>query len=160
MLLNLAPSADHDDTTAWAGAAWREYVGTNTRVLHATRGVSIASDDLARTRRLYTSLGFSFVTEADDAGGRELQADTPRGSFLQLRAPRDGAAPSAAQLQQRGAGLFHIVFDADDLDGVRERLGRAGTGVARTTTVAGKPAFWTLPAETFGVPFEIRRRRE
>jgi len=159
VLLNLAMRADRDDNWAWAGKSWREYVGTNTRVVHAIRGVSLVSDDPERTRRVYTALGLDFGSTAhDDAGDTVIEAVTPRGTFVQLRHPESETAPSAAFLKQHGTGLFHMVFDADDLQAVRKRVEAAGMRVSRETQVNGKPAFWTDPHPGIGVPLEIRER--
>jgi hypothetical protein len=129
VLLAAALRADHDDNGAWAGAAWREDVGTNTRVVRSILGVSLASEDPVAMVETYTYLGFRFGPPFEDGGDSVRQATTPRGSFLQVRSPSRRDAPSTAWLERRGSGLYHLAF-ADDL-GASAACERMGVRVAR-----------------------------
>lgn len=154
VLLNLVTRNDWNENGAYAGFAWREYVQTNTRVIRSILGVSIVTGELENARDLYTVLGFRFGDAWKDDGDLVLQADCPRGTFLQLRSPTAPSAPSAAELERRGPGLFHLVLEACDLDAARQRVDSTSARIAREPSA---DAFWTDPATTFNVPFEFRR---
>jgi catechol 2,3-dioxygenase-like lactoylglutathione lyase family enzyme len=158
VLLNLAMRADPNDNSAWAGPPWRQYVHTNTRVVHSIPGTSLVTDDLARSREVYTRLGLSFGAEQDDAGDTVIEARTPRGSWFQIRHPGSDRAPSAAFLAQHGTGLFHMAFDTLDLPAARRAAEKAGLTVSREKRAGGKDVFWTAPHPGVGVPLEFRAR--
>ena len=139
VLLNLANPADHDEHGMWAGWAWREFVSTNTRVVHDIGGVSLATDDLDRTGQRYAELGFEFGSPFTDGPDEVVQATCPGGSFLQIRAPRGSESPGAELLDLRGPGLFHLCWRCMDLGRAREALAAAGAVLVRE----GKSAFWT-----------------
>jgi methylmalonyl-CoA/ethylmalonyl-CoA epimerase len=157
VLLAVALRADHDDNSAWAGAAWREYAGTNTRVVRSILGVSLASEDPAAMVETYTCLGFRFGPSFEDGGDSVREATTPRGTFLQVRSPTRADAPSAAWLERRGSGLYHLAFATDDLGRVRAACERMGVRVAREPRPDGAAAFWTEPETSMGVPVEFRQ---
>jgi catechol 2,3-dioxygenase-like lactoylglutathione lyase family enzyme len=166
VLLLLARRADRDENGAWAGWSWRDFVETNTRVVRSILGVSIVTDDLDAARRRWEPLGFDFGPAWDDDGDTVHQADTARGTFLQLRAPTGVRAPSHAWLGHFGPGLFHIALEAPDLEGARRRLDSVGVRfdreIAPRTPVGAGPAsssLWTRPATTCGVPMELRSAR-
>jgi len=159
VLLAIAVRADRDDNAAWAGAAWRAYVPTNTRVVRSILGISLAAADPSALVKTYTRLGFRFGEPYDDAGDRVRQATTPRGTFLQVRAPGSPEAPSAAWVARRGSGIFHLALETDDLERARAAGERMGVRVTRETRVDGADALWTAPETTLGVPVEIRQAR-
>ena len=163
ILLLLARRTDRDENGAWAGWSWRDFVKTNTRVVQSILGVSVVTDDLDAARRRWETLGFDFGQRWDDAGDAVLQADTARGTFLQLRAPTGAGAPSRAWLDHFGPGLFHLALAAADLDAARRRLEGAGAVIDREVEapiVGGSAAvarsFWTCAETTCGVPMELR----
>jgi catechol 2,3-dioxygenase-like lactoylglutathione lyase family enzyme len=163
ILLLLARRTDRDENAAWAGWSWRDFVKTNTRVVQSILGVSVVTDDLAAAGRRWEALGFDFGQRWDDAGDTVVQADTARGTFLQLRAPTAAAAPSRAWLEHFGPGLFHLTLAAADLDAARRRLESAGVAIDREVevSIAGGSAaavrsFWTRANTTCGVPMELR----
>ena len=139
VLLNLANPADHDEHGMWAGWAWREFVSTNTRVVHDIGGVSLTTDDLHRTGQRYAELGFEFGSPFTDGPDEVVQATCPGGSFLQIRAPRSSDSPGAELLRSRGPGLYHLCWRCMDLERARETLVAAGAEFVRE----GKSAFWT-----------------
>ena len=163
ILLLLARRTDRDENGAWAGWSWRDFVKTNTRVVRSILGVSIVTDDLDAARRRWETLGFDFGQGWDDAGDAVLQADTARGTFLQLRAPARAGAPSRTWLDHFGPGLFHLALAAPDLDAARRRLESAGAVIDREvgTPITGGSStvarsFWTRADTTCGVPMELR----
>ena len=163
VLLLLARRTDRDENGAWAGWSWRDFVATNTRVVRSILGVSVVTDDLDAARRRWETLGFDFGEAWDDDGDTVLQADTARGTFLQLRAPTRAEAPSRAWLDHFGPGLFHLALAAVDLDAARRRLESAGAVIDREieAPIAGGSAavarsFWTRADTTCGVPMELR----
>jgi catechol 2,3-dioxygenase-like lactoylglutathione lyase family enzyme len=156
VLLNLVIRADPNDNSRFAGWAWRQYVSTNTRIVRSILGISIATDDLDHAARLYSALGFSFGGRWEDEGDAVLQADCPRGTFLQLRAPSRASAPSATWLARRGPGLFHLALAAPDLPRAAAAVERAGGQIARQTHAGDTTAFWTAPETTIGIPIEFR----
>ena len=139
VLLNLTNPVDHDEHGMWAGWAWREFVSTNTRVVHDIGGVSLATDDLHRTGQRYADLGFEFGSPFTDGPDEVVQATCPGGSFLQIRAPRSSDSPGAELLGSRGPGLYHLCWRCMDLEQARETLVAAGAVLVRE----GKSAFWT-----------------
>jgi catechol 2,3-dioxygenase-like lactoylglutathione lyase family enzyme len=121
------------------------------------------TDDLDPARRRWEALGFDFAQEWNDDGDAVLQADTARGTFLQLRAPARAGAPSRAWLDHFGPGLFHLALAAPDLDAARRRLESAGVVIDRDaeTAAAGDStrttrSLWTRADTTCGVPMELR----
>lgn len=163
VLLLLARRTDRDENGAWAGWSWRDFVATNTRVVQSILGVSVVTDDLDAARRRWETLGFDFGQAWDDDGDAVLQADTVRGTFLQLRAPAGARAPSRAWLDHFGPGLFHLALATHDLDGARRRLEGTGAVIDREVEapiVGGSAAvarsFWTRAETTCGVPMELR----
>jgi catechol 2,3-dioxygenase-like lactoylglutathione lyase family enzyme len=159
VLLAVALRVDHDDNSAWAGAPWREYVRTNTRVIRSILGVSLVSAEPAAMAETYTALGFRFGQPYEDEGDTVQQAITPRGTFLQIRSPIGPETPSAAWLRRRGAGLYHLAFEADDLSLARVACERMGVRVARESRPDGAATFWTEPETSLGVPIEFRQSR-
>ena len=163
VLLLLARRTDRDENGAWAGWSWRDFVATNTRVVRSILGVSIATDDLDAARHRWQSLGFVFDPPCDDDGDMVLQADTARGTFLQLRSPTSTRAPSHAWLRHFGPGLFHLALEVPDLESARRRLANEGVRFDReaappTTDGAASAvrSLWTIPETTCGVPMELR----
>jgi len=144
VLVNLANPTDHDEHGMWAGWAWREYVSTNTRVVHDILGVSLVTDDLVRTGQRYAQLGFDLGSPFMDGPDEVIQAVCPAGSFLQIRAPRSGDSPGAALLSSRGPGLYHLCWGAMDLERTRDAL--AGAGATFVREEGG--AFWTDASST------------
>jgi catechol 2,3-dioxygenase-like lactoylglutathione lyase family enzyme len=162
VLLLLARRADRDENGAWAGWSWRDFVETNTRVVRSILGVSIVTDDLDAARRRWETLGFDFGPAWDDDGDTVQQADTARGTFLQLRTPHSMRAPSRGWLEHYGPGLYHLALEAPDLVRVQRRLEGAGVRLDRVTEAPGVAegtltrSLWTAPATTCGVPMELR----
>jgi catechol 2,3-dioxygenase-like lactoylglutathione lyase family enzyme len=163
VLLLLARRTDRDENGAWAGWSWRDFVKTNTRVVQSILGVSVVTDDLDAARRRWETLGFDFGQAWNDAGDTVVQADTDRGTFLQLRAPTGAGAPSRRWLDHFGPGLLHLALVTADLDAARRRLEGAGVVIDReveTPSVSGSAAvvrsFWTRAETTCGVPMELR----
>lgn len=156
VLLLLALRADPDENRDWAGAAWREYVASNSRVIDRILGVSLCTQRLEDTAERYRELGFRFGGEREDRGDRVLQADCPRGTFLQLRSPASERAPCAALLASRGPGLFHLALRCRDLEGSEQRLRSAGVRIECQTGEVAQRSLWTAPETTFGVPLELR----
>jgi|GEM_PF-2198279 len=159
VLLNLVIRANAEDSGRFAGWAWREYVRTNTRVVRSILGVSIATDDLERAAALYTMLGFRFGPRWDDAGDLVVQADCASGTFLQLRTPSAASSPSAAWLERRGPGLFHLALATPDLERAAGRVEAAGGRIAREARAGDAAAFWTVPETTISIPIEFRAER-
>lgn len=156
VLLLLALRSDRDDNGAWAGGAWREYVATNTRVVHSILGMSLATNDLEAAEIKYRALGFDFTDSFTDAGDEVLQATCPRGTFFQLRTPTSDDAPSAAAVRLRGSGLFHMALGVKDLEGARRSVEGAGGKIEREARIGDRRTFWTDPRTTLGAPLEFR----
>jgi hypothetical protein len=131
-------------------------------VVRSILGVSIVTDDLDAARGGWQALGFDFGPAWDDEGDTVRQADTGRGTFLQLRIPTSPSAPSRDWLEHYGPGLYHLVLAVPDLDGARARLDSAGVRfdrVAEGPGLAGAAvtrSLWTRPDTTCGVPMELR----
>lgn len=156
VLLNLANPTNHDEHGMWAGWAWREYVSTNTRIVHDILGVSLITDDLNRTGRRYAELGFNLGSPFTDGPDEVIQAITPTGTFLQIRTPLSDDSPGAQLLETRGPGLFHLCWGCADLEHTRIAAAAAGATFAREES--GR--FWT-DADSTGikVAMEFRERQ-
>ena len=140
----------------WAGWVWREYVSTNTRVVHGVLGVSLVTDDLERTGQRYAQLGFDLGSPFTDEPDEVIQAVCPAGSFLQIRAPRSGDSAGAQLLNSRGPGLYHLCWSSMGLERTRQALAAAGAAFVREE----KGAFWTDARSTgINVAMEFRQRR-
>jgi hypothetical protein len=156
VLMNLANPTDHDEHGMWAGWAWREYVTTNTRVVHDILGVSLVTDDLHRTQRRYAQFGCEFGDPFMDAADEVVQAICPAGSFLQIRAPRASDSPGAELLAARGPGLYHLCWGTKDLEHARKALAASGAALLREE----KGAVWTDARSTgIKVTMEFREHR-
>lgn len=74
-------------------------------------------------------LGGRFINGGDNTrvGYRALQLAFADGSKIELMEPLSGSTFFDAFFASRGAGLHHVTFKVDDLDGALERLRAAGT---------------------------------
>lgn len=158
VLIAAAIRSDREDSSEWAGKAFREYVATNTRVISSIGGISIACEDLVTTRTTYEALGFEFGPAEDERGDSVVTAVTPRGTFLQLRTPVAGDSIAALSLKQRGPGLAHLVLMARDLEKVAESFTAGGVAFTRERRVGGD-RLWSDAATTFGIVLEVRESR-
>lgn len=157
VLLLLALRNNHDESGAYAGWRWREYVATNTRRVHSILGVSAVTDRLQEAAERYRVLGFEFGEQvSEDSGDAVLQANCPRGTFFQLRSPSGESSPSAQTLASRGRGLFHLAFGVKDPDAALVSIEKAGGQIERRIDGDGLHSFWTDPATTLGVTMEFR----
>jgi catechol 2,3-dioxygenase-like lactoylglutathione lyase family enzyme len=129
------------------------FVRANTRVVDRVLGISIVSEEPEAAAVAYARFGLSFSPLPSDAGDFVLHADCASGSFLQIRTPMDGEAPSADALQKQGAGLFHLALGVHDLGRVTDAVDRVGARIARS---ASPRSVWTDPESTLGIPIEFR----
>lgn len=145
---------DHDDLSPWVGHRWRDYIPTNCRVVQGIAGVSLTVDDIEAARETYMKFGLTFreLTDRDDL---LLEATTARGTVLQLRKGRSPESDTYRLCIQRGPGLYHLIWNCDDLISARRRLEAAGGKVARETP----DGFWTVPGSTLGVTMEFRHAK-
>lgn len=151
VLMALDIKVDPDDNSAWAGPAWREYIGTNTRLISRVAGISVAVNDLDAARQRYELLGFTFAAVVRDQGDAMVRAVTPRGTELQLRTPAEETSLARKHLDTRPEGLCHLLLEARDLETVASRLQVLGLDFA----VARDGTGLLLARAAFGVPFEI-----
>ena len=153
VLLNCANPTDHEEHGMWAGWAWREYVSTNTRVVHDIRGVSLVTDDLERTTQRYADFGLAFGQVFGDGPDQVVEALCPAGTFFQIRAPRSDESPGANLLTGRGPGIYHLCWGSRDLARTRIALASGGAELLRDET----NSFWTAAHSTgVKVPMEFR----
>lgn len=152
ILVLLAARSSLEDNALYAGGAYKEYISTNTRVIDRILGVSWISDDVDKLAAcLSTIFGFEFGPASDDGDSKIRQAELPRGTFVQARAPLGPDTDAAAWLDRCGAGFYHLalsVADSSELDR------RAATLAAGTVSRGG--ARWLPPTEHLAVPIELR----
>ncbi|MDA0791729.1 MAG: VOC family protein [Proteobacteria bacterium] len=154
VLLNLADPVDHNEHGMWAGWAWREYVGTNTRVVDQILGVSVATRDLAAACTTWSGLGFTFGDPTTDGEDHVAEARCSGGTFLQIRQPRSAASTAGKVLENRGPGLGHLCWGVRQLETVQSHLQTLGVEIERT----GQGVFWTTADSTpLAVPMEFRQ---
>ena len=70
---------------------------------------------------------------------------------IEMATPSAQDAPLSRFVAERGAGLYRLVLEVDDLEAARAALSERGVGVTLTAGVDGKPSGDLDPTQTHGV---------
>ncbi len=96
--------------------------------------------------------------ELDDADGARIVGFSAGEPLVELLEAADPASPIARFVEKRGAGIHHICFSVDDLDGVLERCRQAGVQLIDDVPrigAEGKRIAFLHPRSTGGVLIEL-----
>lgn len=102
-------------------------------------------------------LGLAEV-ELDDADGARIAGFSAGEPLVELLEAADPGSPIARFVEKRGAGIHHICFSVDDLDGVLERCREAGLQLIDEVPrigAEGKRIAFLHPRSTGGVLIEL-----
>ncbi len=127
------------------------------------RGVRVSHVGIA-VRSLRESLPFFRdvlglkEVELDDTDGARIVGFSAGEPLVELLEAADPASPIARFVEKRGAGIHHICFSVDDLDGVLERCRQAGVQLIDDVPrigAEGKRIAFLHPRSTGGVLIEL-----
>jgi len=96
--------------------------------------------------------------DLDDADGARIAGFDAGGPLVELLEAGDPDSPIGRFVAKRGAGLHHICFSVDDLDGALERCRRAGIQLIDDVPrvgAEGKRIAFLHPRSTGGVLIEL-----
>ena len=102
-------------------------------------------------------LGLAEV-ELNDADGAKIAGFTAGEPLVELLEAVDPDSPIARFVEKRGAGIHHICFSVDDLDGVLERCRQVGLQLIDEVPrvgAEGKRIAFLHPRSTGGVLIEL-----
>lgn len=140
------------DNSLYAGARYKEFVGTNTRVVRRILGISWISDDAEKLAdRLTEVFALDFDAEGEDGDSRWRQAMLPSGTWVQARQPQATGGTADEHLRRCGEGLYHIAFEVADVS----ELDRRVRALDLELTVRGR-ALWLQPHDPLRFPIELR----
>jgi methylmalonyl-CoA/ethylmalonyl-CoA epimerase len=94
----------------------------------------------------------------DDADGARIAGFSAGESLVELLEARDPDSPIARFVAKRGAGVHHICFSVDDLDGMLARCRQAGVELIDEVPrigAEGKRIAFLHPRSTGGVLIEL-----
>lgn len=131
------------------------------RVLRGLDHVAIVVPDTAAALALWRDrLGFPVVCQEAVNAGSVLLTHLDLGNIhLQLVQPLTPEHPLHAWLQTHGAGLHHVCFSVDDVDGACAALAAAGLPAARPHQgTRGNRAAFLDGVNTGGVRLEVTGR--
>ncbi|HEU4748677.1 MAG TPA: methylmalonyl-CoA epimerase [Gemmatimonadaceae bacterium] len=120
--------------------------------------VGIAVEALARSLPFFRDILGLTEVELDDADGARIAGFDAGGSLVELLEAADADSPIGRFVAKRGAGLHHICFSVDDLDGTLERCRRAGIQLIDDVPrvgAEGKRIAFLHPRSTGGVLIEL-----
>jgi methylmalonyl-CoA/ethylmalonyl-CoA epimerase len=124
-------------------------------------GVAVPSIDEALA--VYRALGLSEERREEVASQKVLAAFLPVGeSRIELLEPLAEDSPVARFLAKRGAGLHHVCFAVDDLDGALADLSAKGFRLIHRTAIpgaGGKRVAFLHPEAGGGVLIELAERK-
>ena len=124
------------------------------RVSHIGIAVKALDDSLPFFRDV---LGLKQVP-LDDADGARIAGFSAGDSLVELLEAVEADSPIARFVAKRGAGVHHICFSVDDLDGVLARCRQAGVELidqVPRTGAEGKRIAFLHPRSTGGVLIEL-----
>ena len=124
------------------------------RVSHIGIAVKALDDSLPFFRDV---LGLKEVP-LDDADGARIAGFSAGDSLVELLEAVEADSPIARFVAKRGAGVHHICFSVDDLDGVLARCRQAGVELidqVPRTGAEGKRIAFLHPRSTGGVLIEL-----
>ncbi|MGH7668454.1 MAG: methylmalonyl-CoA epimerase [Gemmatimonadaceae bacterium] len=125
-----------------------------TRIAH----IGIAVPALDAILPLYRDVLGMPEVPLDDADGARIAGVAAGESLVELLEARDADSPIGKFLAKRGAGLHHVCFAVDDLDGTLARCRAAGLRLIDQTPrigAEGKRIAFLHPASTGGVLVEL-----
>jgi methylmalonyl-CoA epimerase len=94
----------------------------------------------------------------DDADGARIAGFTAGEPLVELLEAADPGSPIARFVEKRGAGIHHICFSVDDLDGILARCREAGIQLIDEVPrigAEGKRIAFLHPRSTGGVLIEL-----
>jgi methylmalonyl-CoA/ethylmalonyl-CoA epimerase len=99
------------------------------------------------------NFAFPFTRESAEAGnGKTRRAFLGVGpAEIEVVAPSGQDSPLATFVAERGAGLFQLVLEVDDLEAARAGLSERGVEVTLTPGIDGEPSASLNPHQTHGV---------
>jgi methylmalonyl-CoA/ethylmalonyl-CoA epimerase len=116
--------------------------------------VSVATSDLEGALRAFRR-NFAFPVKRASV---EAHDGKTRHAFLgvgpaeiELATPSAHDSPLSSFVAERGAGLYQLVLEVDDLEAARAGLSERGVEVALTPGIDGKPSANLNPTQTHGV---------
>ena len=125
-----------------------------TRIAH----VGIAVQSLAEILPFYRDVLCMPELALDDADGARIGAVQAGESLVELLQANSSDSPIGKFIAKRGAGLHHICFAVDDLDGTLARCKDAGIRLIDQTPrigAEGKRIAFLHPSATAGVLVEL-----
>lgn len=96
--------------------------------------------------------------EINDSDGARIEAFQAGESLVELLEPDGGDTPIGKFIARRGAGIHHICFAVDDLDGVLDRCRSAGIQLIDERPrlgAEGKRIAFLHPSSTSGILIEL-----
>ncbi|HLA14167.1 MAG TPA: methylmalonyl-CoA epimerase [Gemmatimonadaceae bacterium] len=120
--------------------------------------IGIAVEALAPNLPFFRDILGLDEVELDDADGARIAGFDAGGSLVELLEASDADSPIGRFVAKRGAGLHHICFSVDDLDGTLERCRRAGIQLIDDVPrigAEGKRIAFLHPRSTGGVLIEL-----
>jgi methylmalonyl-CoA epimerase len=129
----------------------------------ASKGTRLAHVGLALPSNAVLSaffrdvLGLAVVPIADSDGAR-IEAFAAGDSLVELLEPAEPDSPIGKFISKRGAGIHHVCFAVDDLDGSLERCRKAGLRLIDQVPrigAEGKRIAFIHPQSTGGILIEL-----
>jgi methylmalonyl-CoA epimerase len=123
--------------------------------------IGVAVRDLAAAERAYEALGARLLGREDVASeGVRVSFLALGGVRIELLEPLDPDAPAgvARFLRERGGGVHHLAFEAEDLEAALASLGAAGimpVGGGARAGAEGRTVAFLHPKDTGGVLLEL-----
>jgi methylmalonyl-CoA/ethylmalonyl-CoA epimerase len=120
--------------------------------------VGVATDDAAGLASLYADLLDCPVVHEETFDGMGVVFLDAGDSYLELLEPLADGGPVARHLAERGAGLHHVAFGTDDVDGALSRardLGVDAVDEGPRPGAWGHEVAFLHPASTGGVLVEF-----
>ena len=124
------------------------------RIAHV--GIALPSLDTAIP--FYREILGMQEVEVSDSDGARIKAFQSGESLVELLAPEDGETPIGKFIARRGAGIHHICFEVDDLDGTLEKCRDSGIRLIDDVPrigAEGRRIAFLHPASTNGILIEL-----
>jgi methylmalonyl-CoA/ethylmalonyl-CoA epimerase len=118
------------------------------------RSISIATPDLEGAVAIFRR---NFAFPVKPAGVVAHEPKTRRASLgvgpaeIEVVTPSAQGSPLSGFIAERGAGLYQLVLEVDDLEAARAELSERGIEVTLTPGVGGEPRANLNPTRTHGV---------
>ena len=127
-------------------------------VVKGIRQVAVMVDDLDSSVDLYRRVLGMEVCATHDLGQyglRNAVLPAGEGTFVEVLQPTDPQSAGARYLQRRGEGMYLLIFETDDLVGLRSHFGQQDIQVTGQAQWPGHDSIFVHPKSLNGVFMEF-----